>query len=348
MKMDTLTRLCSAAAIAATCMTANATLFSDGFDTAHNYLADGAAGTMWDGFLVNFTNGNAVATLADADTSSEQCLTLQSTYGNWENGDADGILLFKTIAGDFDAQVRIVSMNNVQWHDAGLMARVPEQGDAGTGEDWVAVKYAMFNGQNGHRSVDSNLTSTVQVPGLQPWLRLVRNGNLFSSYRSQDGVAWTPVGASLRNDMAGLTVQVGIWHATFSGNSGTAVFDNFTLRGPTAWTNSTGGSWAHAVNWNTGVPGGQGDWALLPSNFLGSAAITLDGDRILGRLTIDSPAPYSIDPGPLTPEAFLALDDTAVDAPAQPGLAIQRGSHAFTAPIILSNGVEAAVSIGAG
>ncbi len=133
MKMDTLTRLCSTAAIAATCITANAKLFSDGFGTAHNYLADGAAGTMWDGFLVNFTNGNAVATLADADTSSEQCLTLQSTYGNWENGDADGILLFKTIAGDFDAQVRIVSMNNVQWHDAGLMARVPEQGDAGTG-----------------------------------------------------------------------------------------------------------------------------------------------------------------------------------------------------------------------
>ena len=82
MKMDTLTRLCSTAAIAATCITANAKFFSDGFGTAHNYLADGAAGTMWDGFLVNFTNGNAVATLADADTSSEQCLTLQSTYGN--------------------------------------------------------------------------------------------------------------------------------------------------------------------------------------------------------------------------------------------------------------------------
>ena len=145
MKMNTLTRLCMTAAIAATCITANATLFSDGFDTAHNYLADGVAGTMWDGFLVNFTNGTAVATLADADTSSEQCLTLQSTYGNWENGDADGILLFKTIAGDFDAQVRIVSMNNVQWHDAGLMARVPEQGDAGAGEDWVAVKHAAFN-----------------------------------------------------------------------------------------------------------------------------------------------------------------------------------------------------------
>ena len=135
MKMDTLTRLCSAAAIAATCMTANATLFSDGFDTAHNYLADGAAGTMWDGFLVNFTNGNAVATLADADTSSEQSLTFQSTTGDWEKDEADGLLIFKIVAGDFDAHVRIVSMNNVQWHDAGLMARVPEQGDAGAGED---------------------------------------------------------------------------------------------------------------------------------------------------------------------------------------------------------------------
>ena len=349
MKMNTLTRLCMTAAIAATCITANATLFSDGFDTAHNYLADGVAGTMWDGFLVNFTNGNAVVTLADADTSSEQSLTFQSTNGDWEKDEADGLLIFKIVAGDFDAQVRIVSMNNVQWHDAGLMARVPEQGDAGAGEDWVAVKHAAFNNQNGHRNVDNNAESTTQTPvGLQPWLRLVRSGNLFSSYRSTDGVTWTMIGASLRNDMAGLAVQVGLWHATFSGNAGTAVFDNFTLRGPTAWTNSTGGSWAHAVNWNTGVPGGQGDWALLPSNFLGSAAITLDGDRILGRLTIDSPAPYSLDPGLATPDAVLTLDDAAAGAPVQPRLAIQRGSHAVTAPIVLSNGVETSVSIGAG
>ncbi|MDD4441539.1 MAG: DUF1349 domain-containing protein, partial [Kiritimatiellae bacterium] len=271
--MNTLTRLCMTAAIAATCITANATLFSDGFDTAHNYLADGVAGTMWDGFLVNFTNGNAVVTLADADTSSEQSLTFQSTNGDWEKDEADGLLIFKIVAGDFDAQVRIVSMNNVQWHDAGLMARVPEQGDAGAGEDWVAVKHAAFNNQNGHRNVDNNAESTTQTPvGLQPWLRLVRSGNLFSSYRSTDGVTWTMIGASLRNDMAGLAVQVGLWHATFSGNAGTAVFDNFTLRGPTTWISSTGGSWTNALDWTPGVPGGQGDWALLPSNFLGSAA----------------------------------------------------------------------------
>jgi len=348
MKMDIVTRRCLTAVTAAICMNANATLVCDGFDTAHNFLTDGVAGTIWDGFLVNFTNGNTVVTLADANVSSEQCLTFQSAKGRWEHGNADGILLFKMAAGDFDAQVRVVSMNNVQWHDAGLMARVPEPDDAGPGEDWVTIKHAAFSSQNGHRSVDNGVTSTREAAGLQPWLRLVRSSNLFTTYRSQDGVTWTLVGESVRNDMDGLAVQVGIWHATFNDNSGTAVFDNFTLRSPTIWLSATNSSWASAADWSLGAPSGQGDWAILPSNFIGSAAITLDGDRTLGRLTIDSPALYSIDPGALTPDATLALDDTAAGAPTQPSIAVLSGNHAVNVPVVLSNGLNASVSLNAG
>lgn len=168
MKMDIVTRRCLTAVIAAICMNANATLVCDGFDTAHNFLTAGVTGTIWDGFLVNFTNGNTVVTLADANTSSEQCLTFQSAKGRWEHGNADGILLFKMATGDFDAQVRVVSMNNVQWHDAGLMARVPEPDDAGPGEDWVTIKHAAFSNQNGHRSVDNGVTAQRRPPVCNP------------------------------------------------------------------------------------------------------------------------------------------------------------------------------------
>ena len=327
------------AVLLATAMHAGGAFLSDDFGTAHDYFADGAAGTIWDGFFYNFTNGNATVLAADADTSNAGRLTFRSTYGNWENGDDDGLLLYKTVTGDFDAQVQVISMNNVSWHDAGIMARVANLDDAGPGEDWVAVKHFAQGGRNGHRSVATNITSTVEVSGLQPWIRLKRTGNVFASYRSSDGMTWSQIGSTLRSDMAGLAVQVGIWQATFSANEGTAQFDNFSLRVATAWNLGTGGSWTNANNWTQGVPDGQTDWAMLSTNLLSSGSVTLDGSQTLGRLTFDNARPYSIDPGSSSPASTLTLDDSNDVSPSLPSLDVYVGSHAITAPVILSNGV---------
>ena len=93
------------AALLATAMNACGAFLSDDFGLAHDYLNSGVAGTIWDGFFYNFTNGNAVVGAADANTSNAGQLTFLSTYGNWEHGDDDGLLLYKTVSGDFDAQV---------------------------------------------------------------------------------------------------------------------------------------------------------------------------------------------------------------------------------------------------
>lgn len=336
------------AVLLATAMSAGGAFISDDFGVAHDYLNSGVAGTFWDGFLYNFTNGNATVLAADANSSSAGQLTFRSIYGNWENGGDDGLLLYKTVTGDFDAQVKIVSMNNVDWHDAGIMARAANLDDAGPGEDWVAVKHFAQGGRNGHRSVDTNVTATVELSGLQPWIRLKRMGNVFASYRSADGITWALIGATLRNDMAGLPVQVGIWQATFSANQGTALFDNFTLRVASAWTLGTGGSWTNASNWTQGVPGGQADWALLSSNLLSNGSVTLDGNRTMGRLTFDNAKAYSIDPGTSEPASALTMDDTNDVAPSLSSLDVYAGSHAITAPVILSSGVTVTTASGTG
>lgn len=333
--------LCMVAACAV-----RAAVYSDDFSVAHDYLADGVAGTVWDGFLYNFTNGNAEVTVANADIANAGRLTFRSTNGNWENGDADGILLYKNVAGDFDAMVRVVSMNNVQWHDAGIMARVADPDSGGPSEDWVAVKHFAQSGMNGHRSVDGNVTTTVQVSGLQPWLRLARVGNTFISYRSVDGTVWSRISSTVRNDMDGLPVQVGLWQATFSANEGTAVFDDFTLMVASRWSHTAGGSWANTANWAQGVPEDAAGWALFTSNFAGSASITLDGDRTAGRIVFNSLSSYSIEPGGGTPRAALTLDGAVMRQHGVTCLENLSGSHDVNVPVIVSNGVTVTAEIG--
>lgn len=333
----------------ATAMNVKGVNVTDTFGVSHDFKADGVAGTIWDGFFYNVLGGNTTVAAADANISNAGRLTLRSTNGSWENGDNDGILLYKTVSGDFDVSVQVISMNNPNWHDAGLMARVANLADAGAGEDWVAVKYFACDNNNGHRSVDDNATTTSEVGApAQPWLRLTRVGDTFTSYRSTDGSSWSQISATTRADMNGLAVQVGIWEATFSGNEGDAQFDNFSLRLPSSWNLGTGGSWTTSANWANGLPGGQGEWATFSGALLSSGSVTLDGSQTMGRLSFANAASYSIEPGSSVPASTLVIDDANGGSSGSPSLEVDLGTHTITAPVILSNGVTVTTSAGAG
>lgn len=258
--------------------------FTDTFDTSHDYLANGVAGTIWDGFFFNVNTGNATVAAADANTSNAGRLTFRSTNGNWENGDDDGILLYKTVAVNFDAKVQVASMNTPNWHDAGLMARVANLADAGAGEDWISVKHFAYANQNGHRNTDNGASGTITAAGVaQPWLRLKRVGDVFTSFRSTDGTNWSQIAATTRTDLTGLPVQVGIWQATFSGNEGLAQFDNFSLvllTGPTIAAQPqptktlAGGSATFSVT-ATGIEPLEYQWLHAGTNLPGAVDATL-------------------------------------------------------------------------
>ncbi|MDD2600937.1 MAG: autotransporter-associated beta strand repeat-containing protein, partial [Kiritimatiellae bacterium] len=344
--MKALQNMCWAAVLTATLNTGAATI-TDTFETTHDYAADGTTNTIWDGFFYNLYGGNTTLAAADANSSNSGVLTLRSTNGNWERGDNDGVLIYKNVNGDFDARVRVISMNNVAWHDAGLIARVADLAAAGAGEDWVAVKHFRHSGLSGHRSTDNNVSVTVELSGLQPWLRLTRQGNALSSYRSLDGTTWERISASTRDDMNGLALQVGIWQATFSNNEGTAQFDDFSLRTPDPWTNSAGGSWPVAGNWSNGVPTGAGSWLLFPGILSNNVSVTLDGNQTAGRIAFATTnnAAYSIVSG--NPAGTLTLNDNIGVGGIFSALEIHSGSHSIAVPIALSNKVTVSIAANA-
>ena len=96
---------------------------------------------------------------------------------------------------------------------------------------------------------------------------------------------------------------------------------------PDQWA-TTSGSWGTVANWSVAPPDAAGTHA----NFFAAAAataVTLDGNRTVGRLTFNSGAGYTIAPGT---GGTLTLDDGVVgDAT----IAVLLGSHTISAPVNL-------------
>ncbi|MCP4168011.1 MAG: DUF1349 domain-containing protein [Chloroflexi bacterium] len=215
-------------------------IFSDDFETAHDYVADGVDGTGWDGF-VGLNPGETVDALnASIDRAGQ--LYLASTNAVWSDPwDTLGPFLYKIIEGNFIATVKVVDYAGtpgaeVFHNDGSLSARVPNPADAGDGEDWVSIDYfPIWNCGNFVRTADDNSRNengnNGMAFGLDPWLQLERVGNIFHFRTSVDGLSWTEMDASpiTRDDMAGLPLQVGIRHATYSDEAGYIAFDNFSI-----------------------------------------------------------------------------------------------------------------------
>ena len=102
----------------------------------------------------------------------------------------------RQVTGDFDFKVRLASLTATNsWTKAGLMARATL--DGGSANAFVLAT----PGSNGYRMqsrVTENGSTSVVGSGAaaypNTWLRLKRVGNVFTGYRSTDGVNWTIVG----------------------------------------------------------------------------------------------------------------------------------------------------------
>ncbi|MBN2511544.1 MAG: hypothetical protein JXB18_01275, partial [Sedimentisphaerales bacterium] len=203
-------------------------VYTDTFDVDHNYLAGGTSGTVWDGFVYNDGTGatqNAVVSVAAATGGG---LNLKSRNGNWEQGDDDGVLLYIDVpAGhDFVAEVYVSGYTYVNYHDVGLMARV-----AGTKDYVMHRHFGAFGINNRIRSTNDGITDN-NFPSsatLSPYLQLEKAGPLFTIRVSSDGITYTPVGSVSRGDMIGVPLQVGLYQATFSNNTGNVKFDDFSI-----------------------------------------------------------------------------------------------------------------------
>jgi glucose/arabinose dehydrogenase/regulation of enolase protein 1 (concanavalin A-like superfamily) len=133
----------------------------------------------------------------------------------------------RDLNGDGEIRVHVASLGNTnEWAKAGVMIR--ETTGAGS-----RVVFTGVTPQHGleliHRDDTGAATSAIGATGDAPrWVRLVRQGNLFTAYTSADGASWTTIG-SVTVSMAA-SVRVGL--AVTSHDTGvinTAVFDSLTV-----------------------------------------------------------------------------------------------------------------------
>jgi regulation of enolase protein 1 (concanavalin A-like superfamily) len=132
--------------------------------------------------------------------------------------------------GDGEIIARLVTITNTNgWAKAGLMMR--ETTAANSRHVFMCLSSQNGSALQRRASVGGPSASTSGAGGGAPrWLRLVRAGNDFTGYESNDGVTWTPVGTV--NLPLPATIHAGL--AVTSHNDGvlcTATFDQLSLAG---------------------------------------------------------------------------------------------------------------------
>jgi beta-glucanase (GH16 family) len=150
-------------------------------------------------------------------------------------GTADGFqYVYRTLTGDGEIIARVNSLTNTNTYaKAGVMFR--ETLTAGS-------KHAMTNvtPTAGAEFLSRNATGGTTVAAVTAgvaaprWVRLVRNGNVFTSFQSANGTTWTQIGCPVTIAMTS-TVYVGMAVTSHVvGTLTTSVFDNVTVQNVTA------------------------------------------------------------------------------------------------------------------
>jgi glucuronoarabinoxylan endo-1,4-beta-xylanase len=128
---------------------------------------------------------------------------------------------------------RVRTMDNVNvWSKAGVMIR--ESLNANSVNAFIAVTPSngvtfQYRSSTGGNSVNNTTTGLVAPY----WVKLVRSGNGFTSYRSPDGTNWTQQGSTVAISMASI-VYVGLAVTSHDASTPcTAAFDNVSAPG---WT----------------------------------------------------------------------------------------------------------------
>ena len=192
---------------------AQSTMLEERFERDHDFLAKGASGTAWDGFL-----GAAENETADRIEIADGVLHLRSTNGRYQEGwNPLGPLLFKTVKTDFKATVRIAGYESLSFNNGGIMARVANDSDAGQGEDWISVDYFPIYGGIYARMADDGRRaekgSNGQGRNADRFLQMERKGNLFFLRHSKEGKVWQELNGSpfQRSDLVNVPLQVGLF-----------------------------------------------------------------------------------------------------------------------------------------
>jgi regulation of enolase protein 1 (concanavalin A-like superfamily) len=231
-------------------VTVHAPAFTDNFSTSHDYLLNGLPGSSWDGIYMapgdlpgaNDGGNPILTTVANANISSNNVLSISAAGTEWEGDLNGGFFMFKKTAGDFQAVVHVTSISHQAYLFAGLMARAAEPDGAAFGgsEDrvswWFFDQYTVITSA---RAATDGVEDYADQAGAPPansmWLLLQRvNGTNFYCYQKANASdPWTLMPGATKvqpNMVSGVPVQVGLAHSTFTGSPSELVrFDSFMM-----------------------------------------------------------------------------------------------------------------------
>jgi hypothetical protein len=153
------------------------------------------------------------------------------------------------------------------------------------GDAWAQHKTTTSGGTSNVNFFSSSSTGR----GLPEWIRLVRQGDTFSCYHSENGSSWTMLGSSRINLLGGSSLTVGFAVAPRTGNSSaTAVFDNISFLTPQqVWRQTHFGNTANSGNAaNTADPDFDGfnnllEYALASTPNAAASVPVITSDLVL-------------------------------------------------------------------
>ncbi len=109
-----------------------------------------------------------------------------------------------------------------------------------SGNAWAQHKTA----QSGSSTNVNFFSSSTNGVGIPEWVRLVRQGDVFTCFRSPDGTNWTQIGPARTNPLTGANLSVGLFVAPRTGGqAATNLFENITFVAPRdTWRQTNFGS----------------------------------------------------------------------------------------------------------
>lgn len=138
-------------------------------------------------------------------------------------------LVYRQLTGNGEIIARVNAISNTHaWAKAGVMMRSALT----TASTHASLFMTPASGASFQSRVNVNGTSvaTNSAASLPYWVRVVRNGNTFTGYKSTNGTSWTLVGSQTIS--MGSTIYIGLAYTSHNANtSGTAAFTNVSHTG---------------------------------------------------------------------------------------------------------------------
>jgi len=237
----------------------------------------------------------------------------------WDNSD-EFQFVYQPFTGDTQIVARIGSVQGPDtWAKAGVMIRESLTGEAANGFLWGTVSNGWWFSRrlSAGGSTYQSAGSAGAAPG---WVRLVREGNLFSAYQSQDGNVWTLIGSDTIFMPATIYVGLAITSHTMAATA-TATMSNVAINTPTSSNTpptisiagpTPGTSYAAPANISISATAGDVDGSVARVDFYA-------GTKLIAS---DTTSPFSITwsnvPAGTYSLTAVATDNEAATATSQP------------------------------